>query len=154
MTPPPAPAVTPFAPAPTFAFADMLRLPTFESLPTRMPSVPTPTVIEVLTPWVFFPSQFFSQQHLQGSLQQQSFLPLQQSFDPNRQQPVRATASAPAVTATLTDFVMILFIVHLRFVSREEPFLPTAHIMNFSASVVCWKYNGNEISLKEGFAKT
>ena len=143
MTPPPAPAVTPFAPAPTFAFADMLRLPTFESLPTRMPSVPTPTVIEVLTPLVFFPQHSFLQQ---GSLQQ--------SFDPNRQQPVRATASAPAVTATLTDFVMILFIVHLRFVSREEPFLPTAHIMNFSASVVCWKYNGNEISLKEGFAKT
>ena len=29
------------------------------------------------------------------------------------------------------------------FVSREEPFLPTPRIMNFSVSVVCWKDNGN-----------
>ena len=29
------------------------------------------------------------------------------------------------------------------FISREEPFLPTPRIMNFSVSVVCWKDNGN-----------
>ena len=40
---------------------------------------------------------------------------------------------------------MILFIVHLRFVSREEPFLPTPHIMHHFAFVVCWKNNENEI---------
>ena len=119
--PPPAPADIPFAPPDVFACIDAPWLPTFESLPTWMPSVPTPTDIDVFTPLVFFPQHFSLQQHAQGSLQRQSFLP-QQSFDPNRQQPVRAAARAPAVTATLTDFVMILFIVHLRFVFREEPF--------------------------------
>ena len=102
MTPPPAPAVTPFALTPAFAFAE--APPTFESLPTRMPSVPTPTVIEVLTPLVFFPQHALLQQ---GSLQQSS--------DPNMQQPVSVAARVPATTATLTDFVMILFIVHLVF---------------------------------------
>ena len=46
----------------------------------------------------------------------------------------------------LQQHLVFLFIMHLRFVSREEPFLPTAHSMNYSASVVCWRNNENEYS--------